>query len=456
MNTFKSWSRRDFLRIALASAAGLSTRGSALGFLAATHAAATEAATTDYKALVCIFLSGGNDGFNVLIPSDDTRYAAYKKSRANLALPPEKLLSLAATSSTLKYSVPSYANGLRDLYSQGQLAFVANIGTLLEATTKKTYQAGKNLPPQLYSHNDQSDQAVSAQLDAAQRLGWGGRIADLMASRNGASRLPLGISIAGNTLFQVGETAVPYNLNSYGAKRLWVSSTDPKNTRYNTFNKLLEMAATDSYLLKRQLANSIKGSIDLSETLIAALANSSIGTGIWPASRLSEQLQMVAKMISVRQTLGMSRQVFYVVQSGYDTHYNQLELHAQLIRDLSDGITAFHGALNELGVGNNVSSFTLSDFGRTLTSNGSGTDHAWGNVNLVAGGAVAGGNVYGKFPSQVIDSENDAGYGRIIPTTSIDQYAATLASWFGVDAAGLQTIFPNLTRFPVSNLGFMR
>jgi uncharacterized protein (DUF1501 family) len=456
MNTFKSWSRRDFLRSALASAAGLSTRGSALGFLAATHAAATEAATTDYKALVCIFLSGGNDGFNVLIPSDDTRYVAYKKARANLALPPEKLLSLAATSSTLKYSVPSYASGLRDLYSQGQLAFVANVGTLLEATTKKTYQEGKNLPPQLYSHNDQSDQAVSAQLDAAQRLGWGGRIADLMSSRNGASRLPLGISIAGNTLFQVGETAVPYNLSSYGAKLLRVSSTDPKNSRYNTFNKLLEMAATDSYLLKRQLANSIKGSIDLSETLIAALANSSIGTGIWPASRLSEQLQMVAKMISVRQTLGMSRQVFYVVQGGYDTHYNQLELHAQLIKDLSDGLTAFHGALNELGVGNNVSSFTLSDFGRTLTSNGSGTDHAWGNVNLVAGGAVAGGNVYGKFPSQVIDSANDAGYGRIIPTTSIDQYAATLASWFGVDAAGLQTIFPNLTRFPVSNLGFMR
>jgi uncharacterized protein (DUF1501 family) len=152
----------------------------------------------------------------------------------------------------------------------------------------------------------------------------------------------------------------------------------------------------------------------------------------------------------------MSRQVFYVVQSGYDTHYNQLELHTQLINDLSDGLTAFHGALNQLGVGNSVTSFTLSDFGRTLTSNGSGSDHAWGNAHLVAGGAVAGGNVYGKFPSQVIDSVDDAGYGRLIPTTSIDQYAATLASWFGVDATGLQTIFPHLSRFPVTNLGFMR
>jgi uncharacterized protein (DUF1501 family) len=200
----------------------------------------------------------------------------------------------------------------------------------------------------------------------------------------------------------------------------------------------------------------MKSSIDLSASLINALATSSSGTVIWPMSSLAQQLQMVAKMISVRQTLGMSRQIFYVVQGGYDTHYNQIQLHNQLINDLSQGITAFHTAVSQLGVGDKVTSFTLSDFGRTLTSNGSGSDHAWGNLQMVAGGAVAGGNVYGKFPSQVIDGANDGGYGRLIPTTSIEQYAATLASWFGVDATGLQTIFPHLSRFPVTNLGFMR
>ena len=455
MRTFKHWTRRDFLRGALASAAGLSTRGSALGFLTATHAAATQAATTDYKALVCIFLAGGNDGFNMLIPSDDARYAVYKTARANLALPPEKLLSLAATSATQKYSVPSYADGFRNLYSAGQLGFIANVGTLLQPTTKKNYQAGIGLPDQLYSHNDQSDQALSSQPDALVRSGWGGRIADLMASSNGTSRLPLGISLAGNTLFQVGETAVPYNLSPYGAKSLYVASSDPKNARYNAFNSILDMAASDPYLLKRQLANATKRSIDLSDTLINALATSSKGSGVWPATSLSQQLQMVARMISVRQTLGMSRQVFYVVQGGYDTHYNQMELHQNLITELSDSIAAFQAAITELGVSDKVTSFTMSDFGRTLTSNGDGTDHAWGNIQLVAGGAVLGGNVYGKFPSQVIDGANDAGYGRLIPTTSIEQYAATLASWFGVDATGLQTIFPHLSPFSPPSLGFM-
>jgi uncharacterized protein (DUF1501 family) len=455
MTTSKQWTRRDFLHAALATATGVAARRSALGLLAATHSYATEAASTDYKALVCIMLSGGNDGFNLLIPTDD-RYATYKTSRANLALPLESISSLNTTPSGLKYGIHPQASGLRNLYNQGQLAFLANVGTLLEPTTKKKYQAGTNLPPQLYSHYDQSDQTMSAQLDALQQQGWGGRIADLMTAKNGTSKLPLGISVAGNNLFQTGATRFSYNLNPYRNSLLSVYSADPQNARYKTFNKLLTMAEQDKYVLKRQLATGMKSSAELGKTVVGALEQSSIGTGIWPGDSVAQQLQTIAKVISVREKLGMSRQVFYVQHNGYDTHYNQLELHAKLLAELSNGLAAFYTALNQFGVADSVTSFTLSDFGRTLSSNGEGSDHAWGNVQLIAGGAVAGGDVYGQFPNQTLDGPDDGGHGRLIPTTSIEQYGATLAKWFGVNADGLKAIFPHLERFPIADLGFMR
>ncbi|MDO9105408.1 MAG: DUF1501 domain-containing protein [Methylovulum sp.] len=455
MTTSKYWTRRDFLQCSLAAATGLSSRSAALGFLAGAQAAAVEAAPKDYRALVCIFLAGGNDGFNVLIPTDEARYAVYKAARSNLALPKEQLLDLSASSPDLSYAVSDRAEGLQALYNNGRLAFVANAGTLLQPTTKKDYEAGSNLPPQLFSHNDQSDQMMSSQLDALQRLGWGGRIADLMSSLNGAKALPLGISVAGNNLFQVGSATVPYYLSASGVDRFSVTSGGAQDPRTRIFKKLLGQAYNDGRLLEQALAQSVQGSIGLSETLVKALENSSVGSGIWPGSYLAQQLQMVARMISVRGTFGMSRQVFYVVQGGYDTHDDQLERHGNLISELSEAIDAFHAAMEELGVGNDVTSFTLSDFGRTLTSNGDGTDHSWGNVQIVAGGSVAGGNVYGAFPNQTLDGPDDAGYGRLIPTVSIEQYGATLAAWFGAGEDELQTIFPHLNRFDAADLGFM-
>lgn len=455
MMTSRYWTRRDFLQCALATAAGACSRPAALGLLAGAQAAAVEAAPKDYRALVCIFLAGGNDGFNVLVPTDDARYQIYKDARSNLALPKEQLLGLAASTPDLSYAVHDQADGLQSMYNNGRLAFVANMGTLLQPTTKRDYESGTNLPPQLFSHNDQSDQMMSSQLDALQRIGWGGRIADLMSNLNGAKALPLGISVAGNNLFQVGNTAVPYYLGPWGVDRFSITSGGEQHPRTRAFKKMLGLALTEGRLLERELAKSVQGTMNLSETLIDALENSSIGSGIWPGSYLAQQLQMVAKMISVRETFGMSRQVFYVVHGGYDTHDSQMENHGNLIAELSEAIEAFHAALDELGVGNAVTSFTLSEFGRTLTSNGDGTDHSWGNVQLVAGGSVAGGNVYGAFPNQTLDGPDDAGYGRLIPTVSVEQYGATLAAWFGAGGDELQTLFPHLNRFPTADLGFM-
>lgn len=455
MTSYKHWTRRDFLKCATAAATGMATPGAALGLLAGLQSATVEAATGDYKALVCIFLAGGNDGFNMLIPTDTTPYATYKKARSGLAFTPEQLLNLNATPSGSNYAVSSRTPELRNLYNDGRLAFLANVGTLLEPTTKKSYQAGSNLPPQLYSHNDQSDQGMSTQADALQKVGWGGRIADLYSNINGTSRLPLGVSIGGNNLFQIGLNSVPYYLNTYGVNNFEVTAGGSTDPRTKAFMKMLDLSSTNGRLMDKEYAKAIKSTIDLSQTLKTALSSSSASTVVWPGSYIAQQLKAVAQMISVRQTFGQRRQVFYVIQGGYDTHDDQIQRQGNLLAELSQAMAAFHNAMDDLGVGNNVTSFTLSDFGRTLTSNGDGTDHAWGNVQMVAGGSVVGGNVYGTFPNQIIDGPDDAGYGRLIPTTSIEQYAATLANWFGVSTADLDTIFPHLKRFNSSDLGFM-
>ena len=453
MTAPKAWTRREFLRGSLMTAGALSAR-STLGLLAGTTA--TLAAPTDYRALVCIFLAGGSDGYNLLVPTDPHRYATYAASRRNLALPADKLLPLTGVlEANQPYGLHPAAPGLRDLFNSGRLAFAVNAGTLLQPTSKRDYLNGVKLPPQLFSHNDQSDQWMASQPDAQQRVGWGGLIADHLTKRNGASPLPLGISIAGNNLFQTGLIKVPYIVGTNGVDRLYVVSGNPNDQRSNLFKKILNTAALSGRLLQKEYAKTIKASLDLQATLNEALRNGSIGSGPWPYNWLSAQLQMVAKLISLRQTLGMSRQVFFVTLGGSDTHDDQLDRHADLLAQLSGSVASFHAAMDEFGVGDAVTSFTLSDFGRTLTSNGDGTDHAWGNIHCVAGGGVVGGKLYGAFPDLAIDGPDDAGFGRLIPTTSVEQYAATLARWFGVTDADLPTIFPHLSRFPVQDLGFM-
>lgn len=447
------WTRRNLLRCGLSAAAGLSTPNAMLGLLGGALATSAQAAFLDYKALVCVFLYGGNDGYNVLVPSD-FRYGTYAAARGGLAVPGVSLLPLFPQLLPLSldfYGVHPSMPELQSLYGLGRLAFVANVGTLLAPTTKDDYAQRRNLPPRLFSHNDQQDQWVSSTPDANTRLGWGGRLADLMGSVNANRRLSMNISIGGNNLFQIGQNTVPYSLSTGGVRKFDANT----GARSTVFRELLNQAQTRNSF-ERYGAQLNSRSIDTGMEVDAALsAVPDFFTSFPSNNSLADQLQIVAKMIAARNTLSVSRQVFFVSMGGFDTHDDQLVDHPGLLSKISQAFGSFNSVLDELGVANSVTTFTGSDFGRTLTSNGDGTDHAWGNVQWVMGGAVAGRQVAGQFPNQTLDGPQDAGQGRIIPTSSVEQYGATLLRWFGASESEIDTVFPHLSRFGSRSLNFM-
>ncbi|WP_428312416.1 DUF1501 domain-containing protein [Hydrocarboniphaga sp.] len=453
-----NWSRRELLRNGLAAAAGLATPRSMMGLLGGAMASTANAAFSDYKALVCVFLYGGNDGYNVLVPRDNSRYGVYAASRGNLATAQSDLLTLNAglgeVLSGRMYGVHPAMPEIQSLYNSGRLAFLANVGTLLQPTTKDDVLMKRSLPPRLYSHNDQQDSWLSNQPDASPRLGWGGRLADLLTTANTNTRLSMNISVAGNNLFQFGKDTVPYSISSSGVRKFSAHSGTRGDARTATFRKLLEQAKTKG-IYERYGAQLSERAIDIGADVDAALSGVADFTTEFPGSSLAAQLKMVAKMIAARSELGMSRQVFFVSLGGFDTHDDQLTTQPALLTQVSQAFGAFDSVLAEIGVRNMVTTFTTSDFGRTLTSNGDGSDHAWGNVHWMSGGAVKGGSVYGTFPDQTLDGDDDAGQGRLIPTTSVEQYGATMLKWFGASETQIATIFPHLSRFPVSDLGFL-
>jgi len=444
-------SRRGFIRIGAATVGTLALRP--FGLLPAL-------ATTsgpDYRALVCVFLFGGNDSNNTIIPTDDANYSAYQSIRGSLALTTSELSPVTSVSGT-PYGFHSKLAEVASLFSSKELAVVANTGSLVQPLTRAQYQNQQAaIPLNLFSH---SDQQLSWQTSIAQGhspTGWAGRAADYIASQNlNSSSFPSFFSVAGNAVEGAGVSTQPVALAPGQSLQLaGFNSSAASQARLGAVNTLL---TTESGVSLVQAANdTLSHSIGDATALAAALAKSTPLKTVFPSTSIAAQLKQVAQIIQVQSYLGMRRQIFFCSLGGFDTHAGELETHNNLYPQLSPALSAFYSATQELGMAQNVTTFTESDFSRTFQpTTTDGSDHAWGSHHLVLGGAVQGGQIYGKFPAFQLAGPDDADTrGRWIPSTSIDQYGATLCSWFGIPASALATVFPNLANFPVSNLGFL-
>jgi uncharacterized protein (DUF1501 family) len=461
MNSPHDLSRRRFIGRAC-SAVGATGMLSALAQLRMIGALAADAAPTDYKALVCLFLYGGNDSNNLLVPTDNTNYGYYAADRTVLALPQSGLLPISPKTYSdgrtwgLHPSLPE----VQQLFAGGSLALLANTGTLVQPVTLAQYNAGTvALPPQLFSHANQQVQWQSSVPDQPFTTGWGGRLADIVNALNNNPKISMSVSVAGQNSFQVANTVSQFAVNPTGAVVLsGTSGSTLANARYTAQQNILNLQ--EQNLFEAAFGGTTTTAIADSVLLNSVLAGAPALTTTFPTTNIGSQLQMISKMISTASQLGLTRQVFFASLGGFDLHSDQLGAHATLFSQLSAALNAFSQATSELGVANQVTTFTASDFSRTFNTNGTndgtaGSDHGWGSHHLVMGGAVKGGDIYGQVPLLELGGPEDTGRGRWIPTTSVDEYAATLATWFGVSAANLPVVLPNIGRFATSNLGFM-
>jgi uncharacterized protein (DUF1501 family) len=449
-------SRRQILQLACCGGGIAFSPLGRLGFRTLGAMNAYAQTTEDYRALVCVFLFGGNDGNNMIVPLDTASYDAYAQIRGSLALASSSLLPVTAKTGARGFGFHAKLVNLQKLFTGGQAAVVANVGTLLQPLTRTEYLAGNAATPEnLFSHSDQQLQWQTS-YDAAGGTGWGGRAADKISYMNAPSTFPAFLSVAGNAAIgQGGDTTpatvipgAPLELTGFGS-----SAAD--NARKLALQQLLTLDTGAA--LVQQASTTMQNGLSDSSTLQKALSGASPLTTAFPKSALGAQLQQIAQIIQVRNELGMKRQIFFCSLGGFDTHTAQLNTQDTLFAELDAALAAFVSATQELGVENAVTTFTESDFARTMQPNtNGGTDHAWGSHHMVIGGAVAGGDVYGSFPEFALGGPNDAGTaGRWIPTIALDQYGATLASWFGVGSTDLSYVFPNLASFPGANVGFM-
>jgi uncharacterized protein (DUF1501 family) len=486
--------RRTFLRRSAQLAFTGAALPTALNLAAFGDAAALNAPEGSYKALVCIFLYGANDHYNTLVAYDADRHAKYTAIRSGIALPKDAALAAnlltpnapptAITGTTVpaggsQYALNPVMTGLAGLFNSGKAAALLNVGPLIEPLTRAQFSAqSKRIPPKLFSHNDQQSIWQSSESEGS-TVGWGGNIGDLALSSNTASSTFTCISVTGNSVFLAGDSAESYQVSTGGAVRINAANGNV-NGSSSVRTAMTQLIQQDSTHVLGQIYNNVtKRSISAQGTVNAAIATTADGAAdasklaaftpeVLRDNALASQLKMVARMIAGRSGLGSpKRQVFMVSLGGFDLHDNLIANHPGLLTKVSQAMTAFYEATVALGVANQVTSFTASDFGRTLTSNGDGSDHGWGSHHFVVGGAVNGKAFYGYAPpisvgsTAAADDQWHVGQGRLLPTTSVDQYAATLGKWFGVTDAEMPSVLPNINNFnnvtlPGTNVTFQK
>ncbi len=457
-------SRRAFIK----KASSLSIAGVAAPWALnlAAMAEASAATASDYKAVVCVFLYGGNDNFNTVTPYDTNSHALYKSLRPNIAYSRASLdatvlvptaASLDAAGFAHEYALAPNLAKLKPLFDTGKLAVLLNTGTLIEPTTKQQYTSQTvRLPAKLFSHIDQQSLWQSAAPEGT-KSGWGGRMGDLFQSANGNATFTC-VNMSGNAVYLSGNSAVQYQVSDTGSVPL-AGLRNPLFGSSSASNALRTLVTQHrSHLLENEYNRVSKRSVDANDMLTAALAAvPPLKTAFPAANTLGAQLKMVARMIAASPALGTKRQVFFVSLGGFDTHDGALSQHPAQMKRVADALSAFYAATLELNVASQVTTFTASDFGRTLTANGTGSDHGWGSTHFVMGGAVQGQRFYGTAPIVADNGPDDVGQGRLIPTTSVEQVSATLGAWLGVSDSDLLSMLPNLSNYNSTGrkLGFV-
>jgi uncharacterized protein (DUF1501 family) len=442
-------SRRTFI-----NCASLAAAGNVLGLRPFGALNALAQSSGGYKALVCVFLFGGNDANNTLIPFDATGYGQYSSLRGDLALAQNTLLPLTPTPNfALHPSLPD----IQTLFNSGNAAFVANVGTLVQPLTRALYQAGQTAPTNLFSHPDQQLEWQNAAQSAATPTGWAGRMADVLASSyNSGASIPMITSVAGDTLFCNGNSTTPVSVSPGNLGEASCSEGSECNARQLTAQALLTL---DTGISLVQADDSItNNAYAYAKTLADAVQSITPLQTVFPANNgLASQLKQIAQIIQVRSALNVQRQIFFAGIGNFDTHADQLGLQSALLAGISPALAAFYNATVELGVSSEVTTFTMSDFSRTFQPNSNnGSDHAWGAHHIVMGGAVKGGKIYGTYPTLALGGPDDSGSnGRWVPSTASSQYAATLAQWFGVSVGELPAVLPSIGNFSTNNLGFV-
>ncbi len=465
----KGMNRRNFLGTASCAAIGSTTFLSSFLNMGLANSLAgmstpSLSAGGNYKALVCILLAGGNDSFNMLVPRNGSHYNEYAASRSNLALPQGNLLPLNFTDSNGKqFGLHPSMPEVQSLFNNNKLAFISNVGTLVQPTTKTQFVNGSvPIPVGLLSHADQIQQWQTSIPQTRSSKGWGGRMADILHATNGNQNISMNISLTGTNIFQVGNNTSEYAIRALAGGSVGINVLEGSSALDQVLKGGAESLLAQQYqdIFRSTFTDKIIDSQANHEEFSAAISQAPALTTSFSENAVSANMELIAKTIAVRNVLNVSRQTFFITFGGWDHHDEVLNNQVAMLSVVSKALSEFQTAMEELGIADCVTTFTASDFGRTLTSNGNGTDHAWGGNVMVMGDSVLGGNVYGEYPSLALDGNDDVGGAILLPSISTDEYFTELSKWFGVTNGDLSYVIPNISNFydPYSSslpIGFM-